>query len=157
MLTCKNLMDIQILKKSALTYPVLFIYRRSHIIRSHIIVISENFCLSCARAVVPLIPRTWNRSSPYNPPTGYTMISSHGGWDTGAKKRGASQTSQSQIKDKDPKKKSMVSVKAFSPHRFSGIMFWMEKYEGPTKPNTWTYSHAPECSSQLISNSNTGS
>jgi hypothetical protein len=72
------------------------------------------------------------------------MLSSHGGWDTGAKKRGASQTSQSQIKDKDPKEKSMVNVKACSTHRFSRIMFWMEKYEGPTKPNTWTYSHAPE-------------
>jgi hypothetical protein len=64
------------------------------------------------------------------------MLSSHGGWDTGAKKRGVSQTSQSQIRDKDPQAKSMVSVKPFSPHRFSGSMFWMEKYEGPTKPNT---------------------
>ncbi len=75
-------------------------------------------------------PQAWNRSSPNNPPTGYTMLSSHGGWDTGAKKRGASPTTQSRVKDKDPKAKSMVSKKPFSPHRFSGIMFWMEKYEG---------------------------
>jgi hypothetical protein len=63
------------------------------------------------------------------------MLSSHGGWDTGAKKQEASQTSLSQTKDKDPPAKSMVNVKPFSPHRFSGNLYWMEKYAGPTKPN----------------------
>jgi hypothetical protein len=85
------------------------------------------------------------------------MLSSHGGWDTGAKKRGASQTPQSQAKDNETKTKLTVSVKPSSPHHFSGTMYWMEKYEGPMKPSTWTSSHAPECSSHLISNSNTGS
>jgi hypothetical protein len=51
------------------------------------------------------------------------MLSSHGGWDTGAKKQEASQTSLSQIKDKDPLAKSMVNVKPFSPHRFSGNLY----------------------------------
>jgi hypothetical protein len=48
-------------------------------------------------------------------------------------------------------------LKPFSPHHFSGTIYWIEKYEGPMKPNTWTSSHAPECSSQSISNSNIGS
>jgi hypothetical protein len=85
------------------------------------------------------------------------MLSSHGGLDTGAQKQGVSPTPQSQVKDNDNKTKSTVNVKPFSPHHFSGNMYWMEKYEGPMKPNTWTYSHVPEYSSQLISNSNTGS
>jgi hypothetical protein len=63
------------------------------------------------------------------------MLSSHGGWDTGAKKQEDSQTSLSQTKDQDPPVKSMVNEKPFSQHRFSGNSYWMEKYEGPTKPN----------------------
>jgi hypothetical protein len=75
------------------------------------------------------------------------MLSSHGAWDTGAKKREDSQTSQSQIKDKDPKAKSMVSIKASSSHSFSGIMFWMEKYEGA---NETKYLDIFTCSRILI-------
>jgi hypothetical protein len=64
------------------------------------------------------------------------MLSSHGDWDTGAKKQEAYQTSPSQIKDINPQAKSMVNVKPFSSHHFSGNLYWMEKYEGPTKTNT---------------------
>jgi hypothetical protein len=85
------------------------------------------------------------------------MLSSPGGLDTGAQKQGVFQTSQSQVKENETKTKSTVSVKPFSPHHFSGHMYWMEKDEDPMKPNTWTSSHVPECSSQSISNSNIGS
>jgi hypothetical protein len=70
---------------------------------------------------------------------------------------GASQTSQSKVNENETKTESTVSVKPLLPHHLSGNIYWMEKYEGPMKPNTWTSSHAPECSSQLISNSNIGS
>jgi hypothetical protein len=54
------------------------------------------------------------------------MLSSPGGLDTGAHKQGASQTSQSQVKDNETKTKSTVSIKPFSPHHFSGNLHMLQ-------------------------------
>ena len=92
-------------------------------------------------------PRVWNRSSPYNPPTGYTMLSSHNGLDTGAQKRGASPTPQSQVKDHDSKTKSTVSVKPF----FATPFFWNYALDGEVRgANETKYVDIFTCSRMLI-------